>query len=132
MKLATFLPLLLHQTIALPQLVERSDHNANTARVSPQNIENLSASTSNAESILYELPAGFKVEPDLDARKPVTPGARMVKIRNGPYIVGPNRMFTLFAVLPMPCKDCFVTALMGDLEYENGTNANIESGAWLQ
>ncbi|KAF2435918.1 hypothetical protein EJ08DRAFT_692491 [Tothia fuscella] len=87
---------------------------------------------SNKSNILYDLPPGFQIEPELDASKPAkTPEAHMIKIRNGPYIVQPMKMFMEFAYLPMPCRDCFETALMGDLEYENETKVHIEHGDWL-
>lgn len=30
-----------------------------------------------------------------------------------------------------PCKDCYITAIQASLEYEDGTSANVDTGAWL-
>ena len=33
--------------------------------------------------------------------------------------------------IPLPCSDCLVTWIKADLEYENGTVADADSGLWL-
>jgi hypothetical protein len=88
---------------------------------------------STTSSFLSPLPPGTILEPDLDVTKPAkTPGAKLIKIKVGPITVQPMQMYMTGNFLPMPCTDCFVTALQGGLEYENGTAAHIDSGAWLQ
>ncbi len=34
-------------------------------------------------------------------------------------------------VVPMPCTDCLITWLQADLEYDDGTVADAETGMWL-
>jgi hypothetical protein len=33
--------------------------------------------------------------------------------------------------IPKPCEDCYIVAMQGDLQFEDGTAANVENGAWL-
>ena len=33
--------------------------------------------------------------------------------------------------VPKPCEDCYIVAMQGDLQFEDGTSANIADGAWL-
>jgi hypothetical protein len=86
---------------------------------------------------LFPLPAGFKIEPDLDAsKKPSTPGAKVIKIRQGPFKLTPkvellqDEQFLTDPLLP--CTDCWITAIQGGLEFANGTAATVEQGAMLQ
>jgi hypothetical protein len=77
------------------------------------------------------------VEPALDASKtPSTPGARFVKIRQGPFTIAVNQSVTdeeqWIAEPKMPCNHCYVTALQAGLEFEDGTPANVDKGAMLQ
>ncbi|KAF2401892.1 hypothetical protein EJ06DRAFT_366876 [Trichodelitschia bisporula] len=84
--------------------------------------------------VLYTPPPGVVVEPDLDMTKPPqTPGAKLTKIRHGPYKITPNSMLPMQMKnnLEKPCTDCYILAMQGGLEYEDGTVANIDSGAWL-
>ncbi|KAL1955726.1 hypothetical protein VTO42DRAFT_8124 [Malbranchea cinnamomea] len=81
-----------------------------------------------------EIPPDFNDEPDLDPSKPpITEGATLTKIRYGPYEVAAMDMISnrLDLNIELPCKDCFITALQADLEYEDGSRANINTGAWL-
>jgi hypothetical protein len=71
---------------------------------------------------------GVILEDDLIS--PTTPGAKIVKRRHGPYSLRPG-MFDWFAAEKLPCEKCFVTAMQGGLESENGTALNIQDGAWL-
>lgn len=85
----------------------------------------------------FDLPKNFKVEPRLDASKtPSTPGARFVKIRQGPFSIPVGKFVSeeeqWIAEPKMPCKHCYVTAIQADLEFENGSPANTDQGAMLQ
>jgi hypothetical protein len=87
---------------------------------------------------LFPLPAGFKIEPDLDvSKKPSTPGAKVIKIRQGPFKLTPkvellqDEQFLTEPPL-LPCTDCWITAIQGGLEFANGTAATVEQGAILQ
>jgi hypothetical protein len=86
---------------------------------------------------LYDLPEDFQVEPGLDASKtPKTPGARFVKIRQGPFSIAVGGSVSeeeqWIAEPKMPCNHCYVTALQAGLEFEDGTPANTDKGAMLQ
>jgi hypothetical protein len=86
---------------------------------------------------LFPLPAGFKTEPDLDpSKKSSTPGAKVVKLRQGPFKLTPNVELLQdeqFLTEPaLPCTDCWITAIQGGLEFANGTAAHVEQGAMLQ
>ncbi|KAK2804805.1 hypothetical protein FQN51_001447 [Onygenales sp. PD_10] len=80
-----------------------------------------------------ELPPDFLDEPDLDASKPGKDGATVTKIRYGPYQLDAMDMISNRPDLNMeaPCEDCYITALQANLEYEDGTTANVNTGAWL-
>jgi hypothetical protein len=89
------------------------------------------------------------------AKPPPTPAqAGHVKIRYGPFTVpGANSPATgpFAAIAPMlgaaaengmvwnlpvkdvqqPCKDCFITKIGAGLEYQDGKDANIDTGLWL-
>jgi hypothetical protein len=85
----------------------------------------------------YDLPEDFQVEPALDAsKKPTTPGARFVKIRQGPFTIAVGETVTeeeqWIAEPKMPCNHCYVTALQAGVEFEDGTQANTNQGAMLQ
>lgn len=71
------------------------------------------------------------------------PNAKRVKVRTGPYLVpGMNRQNTYSKHWGMlesyydtnvekPCSgDCVILRQVGGLEYEDGKNANIDSGLW--
>jgi hypothetical protein len=81
-----------------------------------------------------EIPPGVIIEPDLDPSKPpVTEGATLTKIRYGPYDIEAMGIIQNRPDLnsETPCNDCYITALQASLEYENGTSANVDTGAWL-
>lgn len=40
-------------------------------------------------------------------------------------------MKTFSALIAPPCTDCFITHVQADLQYPNGTYANINTGLWL-
>lgn len=74
---------------------------------------------------------GVILEPDLVVGKPTTPGAKVVKIRSGPYTIPPGKFFDpLPQLIKRPCSNCYITAVQGVLEFENGTSANFQDGAW--
>jgi hypothetical protein len=68
------------------------------------------------------------------SQPPRTQGAKYVKIRQGPYQVAANttRPGEFIIVLEKPCKSCFITAIQGGLEFEDGTPAHVNHGAVLQ
>ena len=77
------------------------------------------------------------MEPGLDASKqPKTPGARFVKVRQGPFTVAVGKSVReeeqWIAEPKMPCNHCYVTALQAGLEFENGSPATVDKGAMLQ
>lgn len=62
------------------------------------------------------------------------PAAKLVKIKHGPYTVPGNGGMVhnaMTAKVTMPCTNCYVTALQAGLEYPDGSDANIDTGAWL-
>ncbi|PGG95888.1 hypothetical protein AJ79_09825 [Helicocarpus griseus UAMH5409] len=87
----------------------------------------------NCTSPTPELPADFYDEPDLDPSKPGKDGATVTKIKYGPYTLEAMDMISNRPDLNMetPCKDCYITAIQANLEYEDGTTANVNTGAWL-
>ena len=92
------------------------------------------ASNGASTNTLFPLPDGFKVEPELDMKKPpVTPGAKYIKLRQGPYMIPANTTLPgqFLIELDIPCKDCFITAIQGGLEFEDGTPAHVDHGAVL-
>jgi hypothetical protein len=79
------------------------------------------------------VPAKIKVT---DA--PADPRGKLVKLRYGPYHLKPNAMYPSGpgdwrAAPPIgkPCKECFLGAFQGGIEYEDGTEANVDSGVYL-
>jgi hypothetical protein len=86
---------------------------------------------------LFPLPKGFQVEPDLDENKSaIATGGKVVKIRQGPFKVEPGQQLSSElqwdAGPQMPCRDCYLTAIQGGLEYADGTPAELNTGAMLQ
>lgn len=80
------------------------------------------------------IPPGVLIEPSLDlAEPPTTPGAKLTKIRYGPYSIPANGMLEnkVQFNIALPCRGCYIVALQAGLEYANGSEANIDSGAWL-
>jgi hypothetical protein len=83
---------------------------------------------------------GVIIEPDLVEGKPGVDGAQVKKIRFGPYTMQPGqkREFPIGAFgispsepgRPLPCTDCYITAMQLNLEYEDGKIANVDTGAW--
>lgn len=82
----------------------------------------------------HEFPSDVIIEPDLDASKPpVTEGAKLTKIRYGPYKIDSMDMISNRPDLniEIPCRNCYIAALQAALEYEDGSSANVDTGAWL-
>jgi hypothetical protein len=75
---------------------------------------------------------GVIIEPDLVVGNPVTPGGTVTKLRFGPFNVRSGKAATKLISHQGPCRDCYVTAMQVNLEYENGIVANVDTGAWLQ
>jgi hypothetical protein len=85
----------------------------------------------------FALPPGFQTEPDLDEDVPaLAPGGKIVKRRQGPFTLFPGEQVEHEAqwipVTQLPCKDCYITAIQGGLEFEDGSPAYVDSGAFLQ
>ncbi|KAM7224124.1 hypothetical protein V8F06_000597 [Rhypophila decipiens] len=65
--------------------------------------------------------------------------AQRQAISYGPFTVpgvdddhGHDHGMKTFAVLiPPPCTDCYITHVQADLQYPNGTSANVNTGMWL-
>jgi hypothetical protein len=66
-----------------------------------------------------------------DLIAPVTPGSKIKKTRHGPYKMKAAKMFDWGAMDKSPCNNCYITAMQAGLEYEDGSKANINTGAWL-
>jgi hypothetical protein len=69
--------------------------------------------------------------------KPNDPAGKLVKVRYGPFTLPPN---SIFSALPeqaggvkihKPCEQCYLGAFQGGLEYEDGTDANVNTGPYL-
>lgn len=84
--------------------------------------------------------AGVIIEPDLVEGKAGRDGAIVKKIKFGPYTVKPGvkKEFPIGAFglspsepgRPLPCTDCYITAMQLNLEYPDGKIANVDTGAW--
>jgi hypothetical protein len=90
----------------------------------------------NAE-VFFDLPSGFKIEPDIDEKQPpLATGGKIVKIRQGPFTVAPGNQVESekqwIAPAELPCVNCYITAIQGGLEFEDGSPAYVDSGAFLQ
>jgi hypothetical protein len=85
---------------------------------------------------------GVIIEPDLvyEEGKVGKDGATVKKIKFGPYTLQPGQKkefpigaFGLSPIemgRPLPCTDCYITAMQLNLEYPDGTIANVDTGAW--
>jgi hypothetical protein len=82
--------------------------------------------------------------PEVQIEKAVMPGATRKKIRYGSYKVpatpaGGQKLLaesggllnTATLSMTMPCTDCTVLTFQAGLEYADGSNANVDTGAWL-
>lgn len=61
--------------------------------------------------------------------------SQRVKYTYGPITV-PSRlegdgMQAAMSLVPLPCNNCFVTWIQADLEYEDGSRADADTGMWL-
>jgi hypothetical protein len=69
--------------------------------------------------------------------KPNDPAGKLVKVRYGPFTLPPNSVFSALpeqaggAKIHKPCDECFLGAFQGGLEYEDGTDANVNTGPYL-
>jgi hypothetical protein len=69
--------------------------------------------------------------------KPNDPAAKLVKVKYGPFRVPPNSMFSNLPVyaggaeIHKPCETCWLGAFQGAMEYEDGSDANVESGIYM-
>src|ERR1700744_6323638 len=70
---------------------------------------------------------GVIIEPDLVVGNPVTPGGTVTKLRFGPFNVRSGKAATRLISHQGPCRDCYITAMQVNLEYENGTVANVNT-----
>jgi hypothetical protein len=72
------------------------------------------------------------------------PGAQRVRIRYGPYHIPAYSEKTLTSIITneggmhdaivkdmmKPCEDCTVTRFKGNMVYADGSEANVDTGAW--
>jgi hypothetical protein len=69
--------------------------------------------------------------------KPADPAGKLVKMRYGPFKVPANSMlaplpdFAGGATIHKPCEECYMGAFQGGLEYEDGSEANVDTGMYL-
>jgi hypothetical protein len=69
--------------------------------------------------------------------KPADPAGKLVKLRYGPFTLPPNSMVSALPEqvggpkIHTPCKECYLGAFQGGLEYEDGSEANVDTGAYL-
>jgi hypothetical protein len=67
---------------------------------------------------------------------PIDPAGKIVKMRYGPFKIAPGTMFQSVPSfvggpkIPKPCEECFITSLQGGMEYEDGSEANVDSGIY--
>lgn len=89
-----------------------------------ESIQPIASSQSN--TIARSAPV-WPVEPDIPDS-----GANIVKKRYGPFHVPANSDLNppLWSIAK-PCESCWITAMQGGLEFEDGRIANVDSGAWL-
>jgi hypothetical protein len=83
---------------------------------------------------------GVIIEPDLVEGAPGKDGGIVKKIKFGKYTLKPGQKkefpIGLFGLSPIergldtPCQDCYLTAMQLNLEYPDGTIANVDTGAW--
>jgi len=89
------------------------------------------------------------IPPEIQPQEPkyssTYPGSKRVKIRYGPYIMPDKESKNMIYLLEgekgvlvsgafkmkKPCQECVLLVMEAGLEYANGTNAAIDSGAWL-
>jgi hypothetical protein len=84
---------------------------------------------------------GIIIEEDLKDSGIGKDGALIKKIKFGPYTLQPGQKkefpigaFGISPVepgRPLPCTNCYITALQLGLEYPDGKIANVDTGAWL-
>jgi hypothetical protein len=94
----------------------------------------LSTSVRPEEDIILPASVPHKI---LITDKPSDPNGKMVKIRYGPFTVPAMSMFTplpeMFggAAIHKPCEECFLGKFQGGMEYEDGSEANVDTGMYM-
>jgi hypothetical protein len=74
---------------------------------------------------------GILLEDDLVPGKPGKDGATVTKTRIGPFTLRSGQTLTQpLMTFPAPCSDCYITAMQLTCEYEDGKEANVDTGAW--
>ncbi|KAI5856333.1 hypothetical protein BZA05DRAFT_433949 [Tricharina praecox] len=131
--LLCFLPfaIQLAQVVAIPQAHNHKEDCKETSEVSLPDV--VTVPTNGSTNSTNGLPPGFILEEPLDLLKPAkTPGAKLIKIRYGPYSIAAGKSIsTMASNVKKPCTNCYITAAQAGLEYVNGTIANVDTGAWL-
>jgi hypothetical protein len=95
-------------------------------------IEDLQARPVDDVKLPELVPAKIKI-----TDKPADPAGKLVKLRYGPLIVPPNSMFMVLpeeaggVKIHKPCEECYLGAFQGGLEYEDGSEANVDTGMYL-
>jgi hypothetical protein len=93
---------------------------------------NLEARPSDDIQLPPSVPAKIKLT---DA--PNDPAGKLVKLRYGPLTIPPNSMFSVLpeyaggVKIHKPCEECYLGAFQGGLEYEDGSEANVDTGMYL-
>jgi hypothetical protein len=88
------------------------------------------------QNITKPLPAGVKPK-ILLTDKPNDPAGKHVKLRYGPFHIPPGVMFQALPEIAggvkihKPCDECFLGAFQGGLEYEDGSEANVDTGMYM-
>ena len=68
---------------------------------------------------------------------PADPAGKLVKMRYGPFRLPPNSMLSVMpesaggVKIHKPCEECYMGAFQGGLEYEDGEEANVDTGMYL-
>jgi hypothetical protein len=52
-------------------------------------------------------------------------------MKYGSYMVSSTRMMSTTKLVAGPCTSCYVTAMEAAIRYPDGTEANVDTGAWL-
>jgi hypothetical protein len=109
-------------------------------KLDPPPIWNLANATT--EDAKADGSIGVIIEPDLVEGEPGKDGGVVKKIRFGKYILQPGQKkefpIGLYGLTPIergsdtPCQDCYITAMQLNLEYPDGTIANVDTGAWYE
>lgn len=87
----------------------------------------------NPETEKYPLPQGLMFESPLRSRAR-TANSKLIQIRHGLLTIKSMTLVEnqFLEDVPKPCNDCYITAIQGDLLYQDGSKANSNSGFWLR